>query len=81
MPDRLVLVAEPFEPWMTLINNNCIGILCNIINYLSMSLNMTYKIITIASGYGYQLPNNSWTGMFSTIFKNVRIIITNQLFN
>jgi len=48
MPDHLTLTAIPHKPWFYYINNdydNCLGIQCDIIKYLSRSLNFTFKVL------------------------------------
>ena len=75
MSEHLTIVADAYEPWIyfiDLIKGKCIGIQCEIINYLSRSLNISYNIITVSTGAGTLLPNNTWTGFFGKFINNVR---------
>ena len=74
MSTHLRLVAEVIAPWIQLVNSSnhyCIGIQCNMLNYIARSLNFTYEIVATKEGPGYQLANGSWTGLIGKIERNV----------
>ena len=74
---RLKLSADPRNPWNYFEpnNNTCIGIQCNLIQYLSKSLNFTYDLVYEPRGVGHAFPNRSWDGMIGRIIRNVCLIL------
>lgn len=76
MTTHLRLVAELQAPWIVLVNNNnrrCRGLQCDLLNYLSRSLNFTYEISSTKEGPGLELANGSWTGLIGKIQSNVSV--------
>ena len=46
MVKHLNLLITPHEPWLYNISGtNCHGVLCNLLTYLTMSLNFTYDFV------------------------------------
>ena len=73
MSSHLRLMVNPHPPWLFNLNGtNCAGVLCSVIQYLSTSLNFTYKYI-VGTHIGDQFPNNeTWTGFMGQFQSNVR---------
>ena len=71
---RLLVHLQP--PWMHTINGtDCKGIHCNLLTYLSLSLNFTYNFIVESEGLGIVSANGSWTGALGILQRDVRKII------
>jgi hypothetical protein len=75
MYSHLRLVIDPHKPWIlineTIDKQYCEGIQCQLLKYVSKSLNFTYEFITDEEGFGLQLSDKSWTGVVGRILKNV----------
>ena len=74
MNGHLTLTATNFSPYMLLNDNdnhNCAGLNCNLINYLSSSMNFTYDFIKYTKKGSFKLPNGSWTGPIGLIQREV----------
>ena len=74
MKRHLTLTATHFPPFMFLNENdsiNCKGITCNLIKYLSRSLNFTFDFIKYREKISYRLPNGNWTGLIGLIQQGV----------
>jgi hypothetical protein len=83
MYSHLRLAINPLNPWIvineTIDKQYCEGIQCQLLKYVSKSLNFTYEFIIDRDGVGYELSNNSWKGFIGRIFNNVRLISINKL--
>ncbi len=61
---HLKIVIEPFiDPWIT-VNEisdkpNCNGIQCQLLNYVSKSMNFSFEFVYEAYETGHKLDNNS----------------------
>jgi hypothetical protein len=77
MYSHLRLVIDPHNPWIvineTIDKQYCEGIQCQLLKYVSKSLNFTYEFIRESDGIGHELSNNSWKGFIDRIFNNVRL--------
>ena len=74
MYEHLRLSATQFPPFMFLNENdniNCTGITCNLIKYLSRSLNFTYEFIKYSEKISFRLPNGSWPGLIGLFQRDV----------
>ena len=70
--NHLRILGTVFKPWLTIkSNNDCEGIQCDLIKYLSRSMNFTFEFIGQVIGTGHQLPNGSWTGCIGRIDRDV----------
>ncbi len=78
MYSHLRLAINPHNPWIvineTIDKQYCKGIQCEILKYVSKSLNFTYEFIRESDGPGYELSNGSWKGHIGRIVKDVRFI-------
>ena len=75
MNTHLRLVIFPHKPWI-IINKSidrqyCEGIQCDLLKYVSKSMNFSYEFIIEKSVIGWKLQNNSWNGMIGKIDRNV----------
>ncbi len=77
MYSHLRLAIDPHNPWIvineTIDKQYCEGIQCQLLKYVSKSLNFTYEFIIDRGENGYELSNGSWNGFIGRIFKNVRL--------
>ena len=67
---KAIVIRHP--PW--LYGNhpvNCRGILCDLIKYLTKSLNSTYTLIEAHETGTFVKSNNSWTGSLGQLQRNV----------
>jgi len=75
MYSHLRLVINSHNPWIivnqTIDKQYCEGIQCELLKYVSKSLNFTYEFICDKMGMGYQLENKTWNGFFGRIDRNV----------
>ena len=78
MSDVLRIIVNQYSPWMILNEthpNHCRGISCEIIQYLSRSLNFSYKLIhQDGINTGHQLDNGTWTGSIGMIQSGVSLL-------
>lgn len=79
MYSHLRLVVDPHYPWIVvnqaIDKQYCKGIQCELLKYVSKSLNFTYEYILDKHGDGDQLRNKTWIGSVGTIFNNVGLIL------
>ncbi len=77
MYSHLRLAINPHIPWIfikeTIDKQYCEGIQCQLLKYLSKSLNFTYEFIIESDGVGQELSNVLWKGFISRIFNDVRL--------
>ena len=76
MYEHLRLTATHFMPFMDLSDNdiyNCKGITCNLIKYLSRSLNFTFDLVINNVREYKQLENGSWTSVIGLIQSGVSL--------
>jgi hypothetical protein len=83
MYSHLRLAINPHNPWIvineTIDNQYCEGIQCQLLKYVSKSLNFSYEFIIDRDGVGYELSDNSWKGFIGRIVNNVRLISINKI--
>ena len=77
MNRHLRLIINAHKPWMYDINvtnchGDCHGVLCNLLTYLSNSLNFSYNFI-IESDYGVK-NNGSYSGYMGHLQRNVSML-------
>ena len=73
--NHLRILGTEFDPWISIKSiNDCEGIQCDLIKYLSRSLNFTFEFVKQEIGTGNRLPNGSWTGCIGRIDRNVSVI-------
>jgi hypothetical protein len=74
---HLRLDVNPHNPWIvineTIDKQYCEGIQCQLLKYVSKSLNFSYEFITDGNRTGHKSSNNSGTGAIGRIFRNVRL--------
>ena len=77
MQAHLKLVGEFLEPWISRESTNirCYGIQCNMVKYLTKSMNFTYELIDDRTGNGFQLKNGIWTGVLGRFERGVNNLI------
>ena len=76
MTNHLRLTGVTFAPFIFLKDNDknyCDGINCNLIKYLSRSLNFTFEFIKY-SHFAFLPKNGNWSGPFEIIQRGVRSI-------
>ena len=74
MPIHLNLFINAFMPWMSVrADNDCEGILCHLLKYVSKSMNFSYTLFGQNESLGTKLANGSWTGGISHLQTNVII--------
>ena len=75
MYSHLRIVLDPLPPWIYLNKSkgeqHCTGIQCQLLKYISKSLNFSYEFIIDKQGMGYELKNKSWNGFMGQIARNV----------
>ena len=75
MSEHLRIIANQYSPWMILdesYSNDCRGVSCEIIQYLSQSMNFSFEFIyQNAINTGYRLGNGTWTGAIGMIQSGV----------
>jgi len=82
MYSHLRLAINPHNPWIvineTIDKQYCEGIQCQLLKYVSKSLNFSYEFITDGNRTRQKSSNESWTGPIGRIFNNVRLISMNE---
>ena len=76
MNNHLKLTGMQFPPFMFLDENDkydCHGITCNLIKYLSRSLNFTFEFIKYINQVSIS-QNGNWTGPFGIVQQGVRYL-------
>lgn len=75
MDKNLKIIVNQYPPWMILSKtdpNHCEGVSCEIIKYLSRSINFTYQFVhQNGIDTGQQLENGTWTGSIGLIQSGV----------
>jgi len=67
------LILNPNEPWIYDINGqNCKGIQCQLLLYVSKSMNFSYQFI-IDDFQSTPFPNGTWTGFMGRMQQNVHL--------
>ena len=78
MNPHLRLVLDPHKPWIiinkTIDRQYCEGIQCNLLKYISKSMNFSYEFLIDKQGMGYRLKNKTWNGFMGRIARNVCLI-------
>jgi len=78
MYSHLRLIIDPNIPWIyvnqTIDKQYCEGIQCQLLKYVSKSLNFSYEFVFEKEGIEYGLENKTWTGFMGAINRNVRYI-------
>ena len=72
MKTQIKLVGESIRPWTYFKSSDpghCEGIYCDLIKYLSSSMNFTKKFIRESSGF--KLKNGSWAGGIRKLLRGV----------
>ncbi len=77
MYSHLRLVINPYNPWIvineTIDKQYCKGIQCELLKYVSKSLNFSYEFVIGGNDKKDESSNELWTGRIDRIFKNVRL--------
>jgi hypothetical protein len=77
MHSHLRLAIDPHKPWIlineTIDKQYCEGIQCDLLKYVSKSLNFTCEFVIESDGVGHELSNGSWKGYIARIVKDVRL--------
>jgi hypothetical protein len=67
MYSHLRLAIDPHIPWIvineTIDKQYCEGIQCDLLKYVSKSLNFTYEFILESDRIEHDLSNGSWNGI------------------
>lgn len=78
MNSHLRLFIGAFFPWITInktINDQyCNGILCDLLKYVSKSLNFTYEYISLKQVVGDQVKSKTLPEFFASILNNVSVL-------
>jgi hypothetical protein len=78
MYSHLRLVIEPHNPWIvineTIDKQYCEGIQCDLLKYVSKSLNFSYEFITDEIEIENKSSGKLWGPAIALIHENVRLI-------
>src|SRR4051812_24486158 len=68
---RLTAITFPPFIFINFEKNSCKGITCDLMKYVSTSLNFTYQYVPYDSPVSFPLENGSWTGLVGLIQRGV----------